>query len=97
MSGLAFALIVFTSLIWACLVALRLIVVDILRARKISHRFDNPMPLNFSDDLAWAIFRINQEQISRRERLLCRLYSLFWFSAIVLLLTTVIVAFVTKS
>lgn len=95
MNSLVLILAIFTLFAGLLLLALRVIVVEMLRARKISHKFDNPLPINFSDNLAWALFRINQELMPRRERVICRAYSIVWFLAIMLLATTLAVTFLT--
>lgn len=93
MNGLTLAFAIVTLLVGLLLIALRLTVVDILRIRKLSHKLDDPKPLNLADNLAWALRYVDTEAISDRERAICRAYSIVWGLAIVLLIVTVALAF----
>lgn len=93
MNGLILALTVITMFVGLLLFALRLIVVDVLRRRKLSHKLDDPKPLNFADNLAWSLRHVDTKAMSDRERIICRAYPVIWGLAIILLAATVILTF----
>lgn len=94
MNDLALVLAILTFLVGLLLVALRLIVVDILRVRKLSHRLDDPKPLRLADDLAWTLRHLNAESLSDRERAIFKAYSVVWGLTIALLVATAALTFI---
>ena len=83
-----------TFLVGVLLFALRLVVVDILRIRKLSHKLDNPKPLNFADNLAWTLRQVSANSMSDRERTICSAYSIVWGLAIIMLVVTMVLTFI---
>lgn len=84
-----------TFLVGALLFAHRLVVVDILRRHKLSHKLDNPKPLNFADNMAWTLHQVSTNSMSDRERAICSAYPIVWGLAIIMLVVTVILTFST--